>query len=113
MTDLDDWDDYDPYLDDPAEQAAAEDRALDRHIEEQAAGEYQEHCDEAHGGLACDCPHPEWPACRWWLRVPRWGVHHGWQCGTKGCCLVALCRSPVDAWRNHRRVHLNNDEPPF
>lgn len=83
MTDVTDWDDdYDPYLDDPDEQAAAEDRALDRHIEEQAAEEHWRHCDEVRGGDECDCPPYVPPRCRWWLRIPR-PSQGGWVAGPR------------------------------
>lgn len=105
----DDWDDYES----PAEQAAAEDRALDRHIEEQAAEEYGRHLDEMHGGLACDCPPPDWPSrCRLLLRIPRWTPRRGWHMGTEGLC-DASHRSLRAVLRLHRSAHEWDDEPPF
>lgn len=105
-------DDYDSYLDDPGEQAAAEDRALERHIEEQAAEEYWQHRDEMHGGGECDCPLPEWPEpapCRLLFRLPRWSPRKGWRVGTPGACDVTGYRSLRAALRVHRSEHL----PPF
>ena len=45
-------DDYDPYLDDPDHGRAREEPDFE-------AIAYAEHCEEAHGGGACDCPPPD------------------------------------------------------
>ena len=107
----DDWDDYESPEEYEAAQRAAEEPP-DWYLEEEAERQHERHRAEVHGGGECDCPPYEPPRCRLLLRLPRWGFHHGWRCGTPGCCLVALYRSPLAAWRGHRRVHLS-DEPPF
>jgi hypothetical protein len=111
MTDVDDWDDHESPQEYEEAQRQAEEPP-DWYLEEEAERQHQRHLDEDHGGLVCDCPPYKPPRCRLLFRPPRWTYHHRWQCGTPGACLVALCASPLAAWRLHRQMH-QTDEPPF
>lgn len=99
-------DDYDPYLDDPDDEARAEDPP-EGYLEAEAWREHEHHCDLVHGGGECDCP-PEWPELPPHRRLdwlPRWSRRNGWSCGTPSLCSVRDYPTPWAAWRAHRLFH--------